>query len=181
MEGTWQDRSIAVQRVLWGSDSLGNFAYPGGKEMVGGGGGEWRRSRIELVQLPKSPRLQLEVTELSDLESMRFSSFHEMVHGHPERNAAKNLTAGRAQGTNSPVPFSSLGQRCCKDQPHFSDGDRVLERGGLAQDQLASTTGRSALRALSADHGTTRHRVAHERTPLPTLSLCPEWHLCSSA
>lgn len=167
--------------MLWGSDSLGNFAYPGGKEMVGGGGGEWRRSRIELVQLPKSPCLQLEVTELSDLESMRFSSFHEMVHGHPERNAAKNLTAGRAQGTNSPVPFSSLGQRCCQDQPHFSDGDRVLERGGLAQDQLASTTGRSALRALSADHSTTRHLIAHERTPLPTLSLCPEWHLCSSA
>ena len=98
-----------------GQTAFGNLAYPGGKEM----GGEWREACIELVQLPKSLCLQLEVTELLDLESTRFSTIHEMrVHGCPEQNETENLTPARAQGCaisccfgtciNSLAPFSHL-------------------------------------------------------------------------
>lgn len=177
----WHDKSIVVQRMLWRSDSLWELSLSWRE----GDWRKWRESCIELVQLPKSLCLQLEVTKLPDLESICFSTIQEMVaHRHPEQNETKNLTPAWAQaavpGTciNSLASFSSLAWRCCKDQPHFSDGDRVLERKGLTQINQPAKMGRLAFRTLSTDHSTKPYLIASEGTPLPMLFLRPE---CPSA
>lgn len=97
-----------------GQTAFGNLAYPGGKEM----GGEWREACIELVQLPKSLCIQLEVTELLDLESTRFSTIHEMrVHGCPEQNETENLTPCTGSGLCRKLLFQHMRQQPCSFLP----------------------------------------------------------------